>query len=138
MSQENVEIVRRIYDAAPRRDQATVLALYDADVEWDTSRYGTPGDMAGSGVYRGHDGLQAWFRSWYEAWAELVERAEELIDARENVVSVSSMRGRGRASGVEVTSKQYAGVWTLREGKVVRVVWFPSREEALEAVGLRE
>jgi ketosteroid isomerase-like protein len=37
MSQENVELVRRVYDAAARRDAATVLALYDPEVELDNS-----------------------------------------------------------------------------------------------------
>ncbi len=45
-----------------------------------------------------------------------------------------TQRGRGRASRVQVELKQYA-VWTVSKGKVVRVVWFPSRDEALEAAG---
>jgi hypothetical protein len=44
---------------------------------------------------------------------------------------------RGRASGVEV-ERPFALPWTLREGKVVQVVWCLTREEALEAAGLRE
>jgi ketosteroid isomerase-like protein len=62
---------------------------------------------------------------------------EELIDAGDRVVSVGTTRGRGRASGADVVWK-HAGVWTIRDGKIVRVVWFNAREEALEAVGLRE
>jgi ketosteroid isomerase-like protein len=62
----------------------------------------------------------------------------ELIDAGEHVVSIQSTRGRGRASGVQVEHANFAGVWTVREGKVVRAVWFPTREEALQAAGLRE
>ena len=38
MSQENVELVRGIYDAVARRDSESVLALYDPEVEWDMSR----------------------------------------------------------------------------------------------------
>ena len=132
MSEHDVEIVRRVYDAAVHRDQASVLELYDPEIEWDTSRPGTPGDMAGRGVYRGHDGLRAWFRAWYEAWYDLVDDCQELIDDGEHVISVSTMRGRGRISGAEVSSRSYAGVWTIRGEKVMRVVWFPTREEALE------
>ena len=138
MSRENVEIVRQVFDAAARRDQATLLALYDPEVELDTSRPGTPGEMAGSGVYRGLDGLRTWFRSWHEAWEDLVDDCEELVEAGERVVSVSTIRARGRTSGAEVTSRRYSGVWTIRAGRVTRVVWFPTREEALEAAGLRE
>jgi ketosteroid isomerase-like protein len=38
MSQENVEIVRRMYEAEARRDYETVLALYDPAIEFDDSR----------------------------------------------------------------------------------------------------
>jgi len=68
-----------------------------------------------------------------EAWEDLVDVREELIDG-EHVISISTMRARGRSSGAEVTSRRYAGVWAIRDGKVVRVVWFPTREEALKAV----
>ena len=138
MSRENVDVVRQVFNAAGRRDRAAVLALYDPEVEWDASQPGTPGDMAGAGVYRGHDGLRSWFRSWHEAWDDLVDECEERIDAGEQVVSVSTMRGRGRTSGAEVTSRRYSGVWTIRDGKVTRVVWFPTRAEALDAAGVRQ
>jgi hypothetical protein len=52
------------------------------------------------------------------------------------VISVISSQGRGRASGVEV-SKVHAGIWTIRDGRVVRVEWM-SREQALAAAGLSE
>ena len=35
MSQENVELVRRIYDAAARRDDATPFEFYAVDIVWD-------------------------------------------------------------------------------------------------------
>jgi hypothetical protein len=54
------------------------------------------------------------------------------------VVSVFTYRGRGRTSGVETEWRNMAGVWTLRAGKIVRVTWLRSREQALEAVGLPE
>jgi ketosteroid isomerase-like protein len=139
MSQENVEIVRRVYDAAARRDAATVLALYDPEVELDM-RADSPLQVVGlgGGVYRGHEGLRSFFREWHEAWERIEYDFEDLIDAPgERVISVVTRRGRGRASGAEV-EQPLALVWTIRNEKVVRVVWFPSREEALEAVGLRE
>jgi hypothetical protein len=39
---------------------------------------------------------------------------------------------------VDVEWTHNAGVWTIRDGRIVRVAWFGSVEEALEAVGLRE
>jgi ketosteroid isomerase-like protein len=130
-----VEIVRRVYDAVARRDTATVLALYDPEVEWDASQ--SPlGRVTGASVLRGHEGLRRAFREWYDGWEHVEDNIEELIDAGEHVIAVVTLRGRGRSSGVEVEWKDYAAVWTIREGKVLRVVWLPSREAALEAVGL--
>jgi ketosteroid isomerase-like protein len=137
MSRENVEVVRRVFDAEARRDAATALTLYDPEVEFDTSR-GTFADLAGRRLYYGHEGLRTWFRDWYEAWENVQEDVEELIDAGDHVISVVTIRGRGRASGLEVDLAHQPAVWTIRDGKVVRVVWFQMREEALEAVGLRE
>jgi ketosteroid isomerase-like protein len=136
MSRENVEIVRRVYDAAARHDAATVVALYDPEVEWDNSRL-PEASLLGRRVTRGHEGLRSLFREWYEAWESFEDDCEELIDAGQHVISVVTRRGRGRASGAETTARR-GGVWTLREGKIVRVVWFPSPEEALEAAGVRE
>ena len=139
MSQENVEIVRRVYDAAARRDAATVLALYDPDIESDASQLGIAGIVGGDEVvYRGHDGLRRFFRDWHEAWTNIEYDFEELIDAGdEHVIAVVTRHARGRASGVEV-ERPFALVWTLRGGKVAQVVWFLSRAEALEAVGPSE
>jgi len=138
MSKEQVDVVRRVYEAAARRDSETIFSLYDREVELDATRLELPhysGEAGGS--YRGHDGLRRFFREWHEAWKEIEYDYEELIDAGECVISVVTRRARGRVSGA-VVERLFALVWTLREGKVVRVVWFPSREEAFEAAGLPE
>jgi ketosteroid isomerase-like protein len=136
MSRENVELVRQIFDAAGRRDAATVFALYDPEVEWDASRSPLP-RLVGGSTLRGHKGLQAFFRERDEAFQNILDECEELIDFGEAVISVVTTRGRGRTSGIEAEQRM-AAVWTIRDGRAVRVVWFPSRQEALEAVGWRE
>src|SRR5688572_579293 len=137
MSEENVEIVRRIYGAAARRDSEATLALYDSDVEIDVSR--THRALM-QDVYGGprHEGLRRWAREWHEAWEQVEYDVEELIDAGEDVIGVVTVRGRGRGSGAEVEFALHAGLWTLQDGKVTRVVWFKTREDALEAAGLSE
>jgi ketosteroid isomerase-like protein len=131
VSRENVEVVRQVYEAAARRDSAGVLALYDADVMLDDTRLELPDDR--SGVYHGHEGLRQFFRGWHEAWDHVEYDYDELIDAGgENVVAVVTRRARGRSSGAEVEMR-VALVWAVRAGKVVRVVWFPTRDEALRA-----
>jgi ketosteroid isomerase-like protein len=133
MSEENVEVVRRIYEAAAGRDADSVFALYDPDVELDATRLGV-GDL---GVFHGHEGLRRLFRELYQAWGEIEYGYDELIDAGQHVVAVVTRHARGRASGVEV-EQPFGLLWTLREGKVVRLVWFLRRKEALEAAGLSE
>jgi ketosteroid isomerase-like protein len=134
VSQENVEIVRRVYEAVAKRDAAAVLALYDAEGEWDASRLPEARIEGGSGLWQGHEGIRGLNRQWSEAWTASEDHCDELIDAGEHVISVVTRKGRGRASGVEVETRR-AGVWTVRAGKVVRTVWFPSVEEALYFVG---
>jgi ketosteroid isomerase-like protein len=137
MSQANVEIVRQVYDAACRRDSAAILGLYDPEVEIDVSRtHGAVMDPVYAGP--GHTGLHAWSREWHDAWRAVEYEVHELIDAGDNVLAVVTVRGRGRASGADAEFSRYAGLWTIRGHKVVRVVWFPGRAEALEAAGLAE
>ena len=136
MSQENVEIVRRVYEAVALGDSASVLALYDEDVEIDGSRL-PEARFEGPGVLRGHEGLRRFSRDWGEAWESSHDACEELIDTGEQVVSVVARRGLGRASGIRVDTER-AGVWTIRDGKVVRTVWFTSKADALAAAGLAE
>lgn len=136
MSQENVEVVRKLFDAAARHDTDTLLDLYDPYIVWDASRT-ERGAITGK-VVQGREDLLKWLREWYEPWENLDDILGELIDAgQQRVVSIMVQRGRGRASGVEVENRLGA-VWTLQDGKVIRVVWFPSPQEALEAVGLSE
>jgi uncharacterized protein len=131
MSQENVEIVRRIYDAYLLGDFETSLALMDAEVELDVS-------IRPEGkVYRGHEGVAEALRTWTGTWEAFRMELEELIDAGDHVIGVEQQSGRGRTSGVPL-SEVYFSVWTLGDGKVTRIAWFQDRAMALEAAGLSE
>ncbi len=131
MAGQPVDVVRRVYEALARGDRATVLDLYDPDIEWHTA--GTPvGQVTGGRVMRGHDDLRRFFQEIYEVFAGVRYDLEEVFAAGPQVISVVTMRGRGRASGADVEEPQW-GLWTVRDGKVTRVVWFRSREAALAA-----
>jgi uncharacterized protein len=136
MSEENVEVVKRVYEASAQRDPDAVLATYDHDVEWDVSR-SHMARLVGEGVYRGHDGLRRFFRAYHDAWESISYSYDELIDAGEKVISVDVERARGKLSGADVELTQY-GVWTIRDGKVLHAAWFSARDDALEAAGLSE
>ena len=136
MSRENVEVVRAIIDAHDRGDFDTVFAAYDPAIEWRPGRAMAVSDL--EPVYHGHDGIRAFWRQWFAAWETVRFEYEEFIDAGDSVVSILSQRTRGRTSGVELEWRSYGQVWTLANEKVVRVEFFPTRDQALEAVGLRE
>lgn len=133
MSDANVQIVRRVYNALadPGED---VIALWDPDVEFDVSR-DIWGAVMGGGHYRGVEGVRAWMLDLYAAWEQMDIDLEELVDAGDDVVAVIRVAGRGRVSGIEMEYRP-AGVWTIRDGRIVRVVWFVDRGEALEAAGI--
>jgi ketosteroid isomerase-like protein len=131
MSEENVEIVRRQLDAYVRGDSETALAAYDPEVEFDVS-------IRPEGrVYQGLEGLVEAIRTWSGTWEDYRVEIEEIIDAGDNVVVVDHQMGRGKGSGAPLDQQTF-WVYTLREGKIVRLVWLPTREEALEAAGLSE
>jgi ketosteroid isomerase-like protein len=137
MSQENVETVRRVFEAEVRRDTALFDAVMDPALEMDQSD--SPfGDFAEAKPRHGRQEVQETFRDWYATFENVQAEVSELIDAGEHVISVFTYRGRGRVSGVEVEFKDMAGLWTLRDGKIVRIVWFRTLAQALEAVGLSE
>jgi uncharacterized protein len=138
MSQENVEVVRLAYDyVSTGQDTATVLAIYDPEVEWDISQAPARHLLGEPHVFRGHDGLKKFFGAWYEAWDVVKPDLEELIDAGDQVIAIETTRGRGRASGLSV-ELPHVSVWTIRKGKIIQVQWFATRDEAREAVELSE
>ena len=112
MSEENVEIVRNVFEAEARRDLVDLHAFYDPEVEMDFSA--SPfADFAGPDLRRGLDEVRDTFRDFYAAFNDVESELLELVDAGENVISVFTYRGRGRGSGVETEWKDMAGLWTL-------------------------
>ncbi|HEX2129878.1 MAG TPA: nuclear transport factor 2 family protein [Solirubrobacterales bacterium] len=138
MSDENLEVVRRLYEAVARRDTEAALALYHPDVEFDGRRHRWSELISGSQRFRGIEALRDWAREYYSAWEDLDDHLDEVIDAGgDQVISIVTTRGRGRASGVDVELAGSAGVWTIHDGQITKVVWYSSPEEAFEAARLR-
>jgi ketosteroid isomerase-like protein len=139
MSEENVEIVRTLFDTFARRDHEAAFDYYDAEIEWDASRTSEGGAFDFAGTYHGHEGVRAYWRRWLSAWEDVTATEVEFVDAGQTVVAlIHQQRLRGRGSGVEVDAPPYALSFTFRNGKVVRWVLYPSQTEALEAAGLSE
>jgi uncharacterized protein len=131
MSQENVEVVRRAWEAIDRRDNESLFALYDQNIVW-CSHYGPI-----SGSYLGHEGVRQFFREWTDALETFRARAEEFIDAGDFVVVGVTVWARGRGSGVEAEMTQ-GHLCTVQNGRLTRVELFESKDRALDAVGFSE
>ena len=128
MSQENVEIVREVYDAYSRGDYARVGGFHDPHIVVVTLE---------DGVVYGNDAALANYERWNEAWEWTETTVEEVIGHGNQVFLAARFQARGRGSGVEIDTRIYE-VFTLRDGKIVRIDEFTEREKALEAAGLSE
>ena len=133
MSQENVEIVRRVYRAFNDRDLDAWVALHTEDVEWRL--IGGFADMLGT-EFIGHEGLRRFFDDWV---GNLGVRGEikTLHDADDRVVVIVDAAGAGEVSGAPATI-QGGQVYSFRDGRVSAVDNYYDASEALAAVGLSE
>jgi ketosteroid isomerase-like protein len=132
MSQENVEVVRHILGlwnaggVEPKRRPE----FFDPELRMDLR-----GRKINPAVYDGYEGLDRFASDVAEVWDRFSVELVELIDADPRVVSVMQVTGRGQGSGIEVESL-LAWVWTLRDGRVLRVEGDFDRDSALGAAGL--
>jgi len=113
MSQENVEVVRRGFEAWEADDLSGLLALLDDDL---VTRRLAP--MADPGTWHGTEGLLEMVAEWMDAFDEFEMKAEEFIDAGDHVVVRVAQEGRGSDSGVPVTATFWF-VHGVRDGKTV-------------------
>jgi ketosteroid isomerase-like protein len=126
MSQENVALVRRIYQAWNHTGLTPeALGLFDERVELRLNVL--------MGSYRGHDGVRRFVSDLMEEFRELTIEVDEAIDVGDQVVVVLHEHAVGRTSGVPTDSVQ-AHVWTVRDGRACRGYAYPGKESALEAV----
>jgi ketosteroid isomerase-like protein len=130
MSQENVEIVRRVWETWERGDLTGWLDLMSDDLV--THRIGLDNTR-----YHGSDGFLEQASEWSEGFAEWSVAAEEFIDAGDQVVVRNHQTARGEASGVPI-EMDFWFVHTISQGKVVQVDMYVNEREALEAAGLSE
>jgi ketosteroid isomerase-like protein len=133
MSQENVETLRRGYQAFADGDLETALGFMDSEIAvFDHDRIlDTPR------AYHGHEGIVQMTAEAAESFKDHRYEPEEFIDAGDRVVVAIRRRGRGKASQVEVDEPQWHA-WTFRGTTAVEFRAFVSKPEALKAAGLSE
>jgi ketosteroid isomerase-like protein len=132
MSEENVEMIRRGWEAWLRGDMNALAADWDPEVIWSTEHFHDWPESA----YRGVQGVMQFLNEWLDVWGDYEIDVDAVLAAPDGrVVSLIRQRGKGRESGVAMTMEM-AQIATIRDGKIVRFENYENPAEALEAAGL--
>jgi ketosteroid isomerase-like protein len=131
MSQENVERIRQSFDAISRGDKAAWAAMCDPQIQ------AVPVGDCPEPEIRGREAVWDFLVAANEPWEPGPYDLSEIVDGGDHVAVRVQRDLRRISSGVEV-AYDYWLVVTFNEGTATRLEWFATRDEALEAVGLRE
>src|SRR5689334_14505250 len=132
MSEENVEIVRRIYEEGLlERDPKRFVHDF---ATWDIE-YVNPPEAVDPGIRRGRAEVNLALRRARQSSASYRHELDELFDLGDTVVAAVS-RHAGPPSSSEI--QEEAHTWTFRDDKVMRLERGPDLAAALEAAGLSE
>jgi ketosteroid isomerase-like protein len=131
MSEENVAMVTRGY-AHFRATGEFLEELTHPEFVWDMSTFrGWPEAK----TYAGIEGAREFMDNWLSAWDDWQLGIEAIHDAGDNVVVIVRQRGRAKSTGLPV-DMSFAQVWTVRDGKQIRMQAYDDPAEALRANGL--
>lgn len=139
MSEENVELVRRLFEAfGPDVDPAgpdmdLAIEFLHSDLDYRA----VEGALDDVGVLHGHEAVRRYWEQWDETFDEFRAEPEQLIDAGEQVVAAVRISGRMKDSEAVVDMRFWMNL-TVRDGKIARGREYLTREEAFEAAGLSE
>lgn len=132
MSRDNVEIVRRAFEAWNRGDPESAIELLDPDIEWRL-----PPNFPDADAWHGRDAVVQGLTAVAGSWDEFQVEIHELIDAGDRVVALVRFKGRAAITGLDLGGMSVDGqVWTLREGRAVAVQMYNGKDDALAAVEL--
>ena len=132
MSKENVESLRRAWEASQTQNWPALLEELHPEVEVHDF------DIPDAGIYHGHDGYLRWLAAWNDAWADWRAEDLEILDVDdERTISTFRLIAKGSSSGIEI-ERLDAIVNHFREGKIVRAEYFNDQRAGLKAVGLSE
>jgi ketosteroid isomerase-like protein len=130
MSQENVEIVRRLFGDLSRGDLTAAAGHLSAEVEWDTNARGADGSIA-----HGRGAVISGIREWLEVWEDPSFDVVDVRDAGDRVAAHARQSARGRGSGFQGDVNAFA-TYTFADGKIAAYREYPTWSDAVKAVGL--
>jgi ketosteroid isomerase-like protein len=130
MSEANVDLARKAFDAFSARDTDAALAVMHEEIEF----LPVTANLTTGGVpYRGHEGIRSYMEDVARVWDELRVYPSEYRDLGETVVALGRIHGRG---GGMIIDRPTGWVWRCENGKIVFGRVYASQEEALRAAGL--
>ena len=133
MSQTDIDVIRDQYEAVNERDFERAMGHYADDVVLVVPQ--TEG-VADPGTYEGKQAVGRWFGNWFQMFDR--DYRFEIHEAREigdQIFIFATHSGRGRLSGAPVSGAN-GYLYRVREGKIARVEFYPSRGDALAAAGV--
>ena len=123
------ETIHIAYEAWSRRDIEALLAVVHPDAEARPIL----GANIGASVYRGREGLRAWFTDLHQEWETFQTRVTRIDERGERALLTIDVHARGRASGVVIEGDLYHVV-EVRDGMILRLEAFQDRDAAMQAL----
>ena len=118
-------------------DQAFNSRRIDPELLADDAEWVNPHDAVEPGTRRGADEFNKAIASVFSTWDDVRFDTERVIDNGDQVIALGSLHGRLHASGMAVGAA-HGQIWTFRDGRILRMQWFNTHREALEAAGVAE
>jgi ketosteroid isomerase-like protein len=136
MSEENVELAHRAFDAINRHDLGALLALMDDDVE------AVPLIVAMEGGLHGRDGIRRWWENWFNVFPDWNIEVVDVRDLGDLILTALRALGHGAGPPSRRSDLPFEDtIWLASRWRRGKCVWwrtFYTADEALEAAGLWE
>ena len=131
MSQENIAVIRDMYESFSRGDVTSVLGQMHQHIEWREAENFIYADR---NPYRGPQAvLEGVFMRLASEWADFKVMPEDWLDAGNHIVVLGTYSGRHKESGREVRA-QFAHIWGMTHGRVVRFQQYTDTKQFADAI----
>jgi ketosteroid isomerase-like protein len=128
MPGDNAGTVRSSYDAFHRRDLDEFLSYHESDVEFKSLV------LEVEGVYRGHDGLRAWWENVVDVFPDWMPQIEDAREAGDRVLLRVRVEGHGTGTGIDLDRHAW-NVVEVHDGRITSSAFYRTEDEARQAMG---